>query len=548
MLKRRAQYVFFSLAILLLVFYGCENNSDSNQYDSEETKRAKADSLRRLQKKEIAAFYDKIGYQIINLILEDRVYVSNAEQKPNLEKLPLDSFSLRIDTSSESGKNVNLYTKRLIEFKKNAVELYNKDSIVEVFERYTDSFLRSEFFNNTLIGVDSKTKESRITIPEYASLKEGIDVRLLRTKEALGNNKKALEKITTEKDNSHQNGETSEESLLSRLYLLWFILFIVSLLGNIFQFIRSRKKSEAKEKEDVQPEPISVKAIPYDNEGGEPLNPEMPKVELSPSERDRISKEKLHKTFEVIFKDHHTDCVESIADDVNHVTQEITEDVESKSFDDEEDLIQYIDSIFRRNKENIEEKLADCIAKEEVVKRINAIIILQNFTDEINTELVSKEDIQTKINQFKQTLFESLDKVQSRGQIQSQIENLNKDIMMDLQKMAKENLVYYFPFANASGAIDEHKKTKIIERDSAIELSIDPNDTSKATFRLLYQKSDMMQAGIMSYDSLLLPICELKKEDFNSMGTTIAQIGEDGSMELKDGFWKVKTKLSIKVV
>jgi hypothetical protein len=58
----------------------------------------------------------------------------------------------------------------------------------------------------------------------------------------------------------------------------------------------------------------------------------------------------------------------------------------------------------------------------------------------------------------------------------------------------------------------------------------------------------MMQAGIMSYDSFIVPICELKSEDFNSTGTKIEQTGDDGSMELEDGYWKVKNKLPIKVI
>jgi hypothetical protein len=58
----------------------------------------------------------------------------------------------------------------------------------------------------------------------------------------------------------------------------------------------------------------------------------------------------------------------------------------------------------------------------------------------------------------------------------------------------------------------------------------------------------MMQAGIMSYDSFLIPICELTSDNFNSTGTTIEQIGLDGTMELENGIWKVKNKLPIKVI
>ncbi len=82
-----------------------------------------------------------------------------------------------------------------------------------------------------------------------------------------------------------------------------------------------------------------------------------------------------------------------------------------------------------------------------------------------------------------------------------------------------------------------------------MQLSLSPDDITKATFHLLLDQEQMMQAGIMSYDSLLLPICELKPENFNSTGTRIEEIGtQGGTMILEDGKWRVKDKLPIKIV
>ncbi len=135
-----------------------------------------------------------------------------------------------------------------------------------------------------------------------------------------------------------------------------------------------------------------------------------------------------------------------------------------------------------------------------------------------------------------------------KSKLSIRTDSLKNDIDMVLQKMVQDNLVYYFACADMNGRLNDTKKTKSIERDSAIKLSINPEDITKATFRLLLEKDDMMQAGIMSYDSFLIPICELTSDNFNSTGTTIEQIGADGTMELENSIWKVKNKLPIKVI
>ena len=94
------------------------------------------------------------------------------------------------------------------------------------------------------------------------------------------------------------------------------------------------------------------------------------------------------------------------------------------------------------------------------------------------------------------------------------IDEVEENIIQVLHKMIEDGLVYYFPFADRNGALEDERKTKLIERDSAIKLSINPEDLSKAKFTLLYDKDDMMKAGIMSYDSLLVPICELLNKHF----------------------------------
>ncbi|MGB3150427.1 MAG: hypothetical protein WBB27_07160, partial [Maribacter sp.] len=116
-----------------------------------------------------------------------------------------------------------------------------------------------------------------------------------------------------------------------------------------------------------------------------------------------------------------------------------------------------------------------------------------------------------------------------------------------IEKMITENSQFYFPFADAQGVLYDDKKSREIERDSAIKLTLEPTDKTRATFQLLYEYSDMMQAGIQSYDILLLPICDLKSEDFDRNGTKISQNGRNGEMVLDDGKWKLHTKLAIKI-
>ena len=148
---------------------------------------------------------------------------------------------------------------------------------------------------------------------------------------------------------------------------------------------------------------------------------------------------------------------------------------------------------------------------------------------------------------MKERFKEELPKVISINELEVNINALESSITLAIEKMVKENSQLYFPYTDAQGILLDTKKSKDKERDSAILLIVDPLNGTQANFRLLYEYSEMMQAGIQSYDILLLPICDLKSENFNRNGTTITQNGPDGKMKLENGMWKVQTKLSIKI-
>ena len=152
------------------------------------------------------------------------------------------------------------------------------------------------------------------------------------------------------------------------------------------------------------------------------------------------------------------------------------------------------------------------------------------------------------VNQQKMIAITSLKQTNNLKELTLIIDQVKEKINTLLKQLELQNSVFYFPFADAKGELDHLKKCKEKQRDSAIILTLDPANLTRASYKLLYNKIDMMQAAIMSYDSLLIPICELKSENFNSAGTQIIQIGPDGVMNLENNQWIVSQKLSIKVI
>ncbi|WP_152611299.1 hypothetical protein [Psychroserpens mesophilus] len=553
MFRKVIQHSFLALVILLLVSSCSDNNNaydennDNQNEESIENVYSEEDFL-ELNKNEIIAFYDNIGFEIIDLILEDRVYEKNGNIR-QLKGVALDDYPRRLNDSMNE-KKVKLYSERLIEFRNGFIDSISNETILEDFINSKDMLLQSSFFNDTIIGLDTE-RLTRKDKPKYISLVDIINknadeaiTRLSEIKNQPIIESNANDALRIEKqDVFNEKMKTKENSLI------WISLLGVSVLINIFQFVFFRKniKDIKEQSNNNQNKYLKENTKEYKRSSQENLATSIP----AKLKRDRV-KEIINEAYnnmqQLLSDKYHQDCVMLISDQLNSYRSKAIDGLNSISFHNQLEVEKKVKPIIDEHQSILERELEICIPKSKAEIDIKNTVKRENFIEVANIELLSEDEINSIIQQMKQITFLDLTPTINKNQLAAKIDELEENIIEALQKKIKDNLVYYFPFTDANGSLDDEKKTKAIERDSAIKLSINNEDMSKATFTLLYEEDDMMQAGIMSYDSFLVPICELKSEDFNSTGTRIEQTGDDGTMELEDGYWKVKNKLPIKVI
>ncbi|MGB0948812.1 MAG: hypothetical protein ACPGU0_01730 [Marinirhabdus sp.] len=474
----------------------------------------------------INILFDSIAYTTISWIETDRVTYTPPKQKPILKGLKLDNY-----TNFLSNPNTKKYAQGLIQYRDTIKQTASKPK--DIFIEEIEKFLKSDLYTKSILKKDSLNLNG-INMQSYFKGLISVDYKIRRSikKATLQFKEFEIPIATTNTDNRQSKFLTFIKN-----HIWWPIgLLLASLLFHVFQYSlykkklnRRRKKQTIREQHSIMPETTAASTL---------NNPEI---------KHAIQKA-YDNTQQKLIKSHHPDCVRSISLKKDTLQTQSIAATASRSFKNEQELAQFIAPFIERHQTVLHDELRDCISKEQATHKIKKSVTVQDFINGIPTEVVAEKDIRAKIHQFKQSLISGLDITMSRNKLAVQIETLKSDTVTALAKMVRDNLIYYFPFADATGALDDNKKTKAIERDSAIKLSVNPDDVTKATFSLLLQKDDMMQAAIMSYDSFLVPICELKSENFNSTGTKIEQIGPDGTMELEHGRWKIKNKLPIKVL
>ncbi len=245
---------------------------------------------------------------------------------------------------------------------------------------------------------------------------------------------------------------------------------------------------------------------------------------------------------------YHPDCVKAQIEKLDSLISEISQKSKSRQFTSSLELENFVTPLIKRYQTSMVEKLAEVLDKQSAILFFERKIDDERFVLKYASSLVPEEEIRLKMRTLKKRAYNEMTKVITKSELETTIQSLGEVIAIALEKMIKENSKLYFPYADAQGTLHDDKKSKEKERDSAIILTLDPKDKTRATFQLLYEYFDMMQAGIESYDILLLPICNLKSEDFNRNGTKIYQNGKDGEMFLKNGRWKLTNKLTIKII
>ncbi|MHA7056776.1 hypothetical protein ACWGOQ_0006120 [Aquimarina sp. M1] len=514
-MKKNIQIKQFSLLILLLLnCYTLIGQSTTNE-------------VTEVNKELIEKLFDSIGYRSIYLVLKDRVYESDTTEADKIKGLKLDDFSSELRWDGE--KRVKSFVEEFIKIKQNYLD-YEYTSEQE-FKKEINSFTASNFFKDSIITL-KKENDKR-----YLKLKSEIqqDIELATNNfKVLEINPDRLDTLPTLIPEEKKQPESTQGfgTIIKDYSAILLIILIISLVLNILLgilFFRIKKRSTVT---DTTISDIS----------------ETTTNTISIREIERITKEQYTKWINTLSSTYTNDCVSSIRNKLDIFKSKLLLDAASNQFFAKDELQIFIEQRLKNDTITFETQLKKCNDRQQAKEKVEQEIQSQSFIPILDSEAISTEEIHIITDRSKRNLINELPITINDDELLNSISEIKQHIELEIAKRIRDNLRVYFPFADDQGTLSDDKKSKIKERDSAIQLIIDPNDTSRGTFSLLYDYPDMMQAGIQSYDVFLLPICNLSSENFNRTGTTIEQIGEDGEMQLEGNQWKVIKKLTIKII
>ena len=547
-------YLIFSAFLML---WGCSDliNQEGSKEEiilSEENKKKYKkykDSILNINKDRVIKLYDNIGFIAMNWIATDRIEYTNDTLKPVLENLSLQQIRNKFDEiNNETTKRKSLaHVDFLLNSRKKLLDGVTNSKANYVKE--LESLVLSPYYKDTLISKsyipetkrNDKEKEDKY-LENLGNVEEEIKSEIRKAKLDF------KETLSRENWRKKIGKEVFSLGKIKPLGLWFSSLFLISLLINILQYIRYKKKTKRLKKElsKTRKQPTSNPSI-QNKKSQDDYKPKP--SQLSP----HSLKSGIESAYETMQKSlmqrYHPDCVRVQEVTYNTFLSDTMEEAQSKRFTSQQDLTSYLSIQINKHQIVLEKDIQECISRDVARQQIQSSVTATHFLTTVNTTIISESEVRSKIESLKNSFIDELPITTTQEQLAKDIENLNKDIEAQLVKMQQDNLIFYFPFADVRGALSDNKKSKTKARDSALYLSLHPNDITKATFHLILDQEQMMQAGIMSYDSLLLPICELKPENYNSAGTRVEEIGNQGGiMVLEDGKWRVKEKLPIKIV
>ncbi|NAS31984.1 hypothetical protein GTQ40_13440 [Flavobacteriaceae bacterium R38] len=532
-------FVFFCLINLI----GCSNKSAEEKIQNK-IKPINIDSLYNEYKSEVSFYnkslittlFDSVSKKSINLVLKDRVYPKNQGNIPSLENTTLDSINTKFKDDNEHIDSVKAYINRFIQLRST---LLNEDLVSkENFNLITDSILKSDVYKNHILKEWAQDSL-------YISLSNNIQSDILITQ---NKHRKILSledwKLKERIENQPQevNPISEEDSsgftfYLKKYSLLLFIVFFISFLVNILlsSYINKLKQKNIDLKQEIE---LNKK------ESIKPISKKVPEVELTNQDLDK----EFQELETILNNKFHRDCVNTQQKQLVLDKEQLLDDAKLKKFSNQEELRQFLSKKMQEIRSTLEQEIKQYVDKTNAENKINNTVDAQHFISKFSSPIISSEDIISKVKRLNQNLVDEIPRVILIDDLNNRIDKHIHDVENVIEKLIEENSLLYFPFADARGTLSDDKKSKTRELDSAIKLTLSPNNNQSARFQLIYDYTEMMQAGIQSYDVLLLPICNLKNEHFNRSGTQIVQLGEDGEMVLENGRWSVTKKLSIKVI
>ena len=536
---------FFIAVVGVLFIISCSNEAEVNTSAVKPAFKPFADSLYTnyradvFNKNEVILqeLFDSVAYRSLDLVLTKRAYESKPEEAPKLKGVALSKMKSKIKGESENDNSIRNYIDEFIVLKNS----FPKDGLLKksVFVNETNAITESELYLKKII---KDKAEDSLYINLTSRIKQLIKTAQ-RKYETTIYKTTWLKKYDTPLQNDFKiqqekkrKSAADSDSKLKNSNWPMLGLLAISLLSNIvlgillFRNRRKTQKVEIQENDTLEREQKS----------------ELPNSLTQTEVNNYISKAFTKLQTDLTAK-YHKDCIETQFEELKSFKSAVSEKSKSQQFKDLNGLEHYVSHLLKNYHGQIVQKLAELLDKHSAQQQLERKLDTDNFVLKYASSIISEEEIRSKVIALKKRFYDEIPKVISKSDLETDAQNLRESMVMAIEKMITENSQLYFPYADAQGILYDDKKAKEKERDSAIILTLNPKDNTRATFQLLYEYSDMMQAGIQSYDILLLPICDLKSEDFDRNGTKISQNGKDGEMIFEDGKWKLQTKLAIKI-
>lgn len=537
---------FFIAAVGVLFIISCSNKPEgptteiSPEFESFEDslyENYKADAVKK-NKVLLNKLFDSVAYRSLDLVLTDRAYESNPKEAPKLKGLVLDEMKSRINGSSKNDSAIRKYIDEFVKLRKSYFE--KNLSTKSVFVNETNRIVKSEMYLQNIL----KDKAEDSLYIELTNRVEGFIKTSQEKFEIIIPKNTWLKKhdaFIKNKFKTYQQRKNElvkdSDSILKNNNIWLLVLLAVSLLANLLQGIlwfRNRKKTR---KAKVEESDVTL----------EEEQESVPDTSLTSLEVSDYVSQAFKKLLANLATNYHPDCVATQIDELKSYELVLSEKSKSQQFKEIHELEQFVSPLIKNYEGQLAQKLGQIVDKHSARQQFERTLDTENFVLKYASSIISEEEIRSKVMTLKKRFYDEMPEVISKSDLEIDVQSLRESIVMAIEKMITENSQLYFPYADTQGILYDDKKSKEKERDSAIKLSLDPKDKTRATFQLLYEYSDMMLAGIQSYDILLLPICDLKSEDFDRNGTKISQNGKDGEMIFDGEKWKLQTKLAIKI-
>lgn len=469
----------------------------------------------------------------------------------SFEKLRSDSERLNVPKNFDfKNKSLNSIKKQLDSLKTSSAEykgIKPATEYAQAFVKQRDSmlsvqaiFLDQEKFNlatNSIVSTNSYFGKNIIKGKDYPDLVQNVKSLI----SAAQNNfiPLSVQEISTASEQILVSKKNVSQPLNSgfSLNLLSWILITLLLLSIVFNILQARK-NEKLIKELARQKPMAkVESSPAPSFQTRPPTPQ----KITSSKLNSLLDKAYGEMLSFLNSEYSAACVAlaNVEEYKNNLKGELT----NKNFIKEVEAKNYIDKQIDLVKQKIEAHIDDCRDRQTAEAIIDNEINISQF----RSSKLEESEIQGIVERHKQNLKGVLSTTVDARELETKIEQAKEAIRHQITKTIQQNSEFFLPFFDTDGTIADSKKSKTRKRDSVVKLVIDSDDTTRASYTLLYDDAVLMKSGIQSYQGLLLPVSKIEG-NVDPNANSVAQVGEDGTLVLSNGYWKVDKKVTVKII